>query len=93
MILLELILFIVAGTICFIISKVVEWIENKFPPKKQPVRIKARHRGQIKADLDNLYRSYQQGILDEAQYLDQSDELIDQLSELVHKKSYKDLVS
>ncbi|WP_439581893.1 hypothetical protein [Dyadobacter bucti] len=88
MILLELILFIVVGTICFIISKVVEWFEYKFPPKKQPVRTKVRHRGQIKADLDVLYHSYQQGLLDETQYLDQTDELIDQLADLVHKKSY-----
>jgi hypothetical protein len=86
-ILLELILFIVAGAICFIASKVLDWFETKFPPKKRPVPVRKRHRREIKADLDVLYHSYQQGLLDEAQYLDQSDELIDQLADLVHGKS------
>lgn len=83
MLLLELLLFIFIGTFVFIISKIAEWIEVRFPPKqKQP---RPRRRREIKADLDVLYRSYQQGLLDEAQYLDQSDELIDQLAELTYK--------
>lgn len=84
MILLELILFIVAGTIVFIVSIIYEWVESKFPATKQPEKVRVRHKREIKADLDVLYHSYQQGLLDEAQYLDQTDELIDQLADLVH---------
>jgi hypothetical protein len=75
----------VAGTIVFIVSLIFEWFETKFPPKKKPVPIKVRHKREIKADLDVLFRSYQQGLLDEAEYLDQTDELIDQLADLVHE--------
>ncbi|KAA6438330.1 hypothetical protein FEM33_16680 [Dyadobacter flavalbus] len=77
--LLELLLFIFIGTFVFIVSKIAEWIEMQFPRKQKPPR--PRRRREIKADLDVLYRSYQQGLLDEAQYLDQSDELIDQLAD------------
>jgi hypothetical protein len=86
-ILLELILFIVAGTLCFIISRIADWIEARYPSKPQPVRMPRRHRGRIKADLDLILQSYQQGLLNEEQYLDQTDELIDQLAELLHEKS------
>lgn len=80
MLLLELLLFIVIGTFVFIVSKIAEWIEAQFPRKPKPPR--PRRRREIKADLDVLYRSYQQGLLDEAEYLDQTEELIDQLAEL-----------
>ncbi|TLV03924.1 hypothetical protein [Dyadobacter luticola] len=79
----ELLLFIVAGTFVFMISKIAEWIEVKFPPKPKPPR--PRRRREIKADLDVLYHSYQQGLLDEAAYLDQTDELIDQLAEITYR--------
>ena len=82
MLLFELLLFIVVGTFVFIISLIAEWVETKFPPKIKPPRPKRRR--EIKADLDVLYRSYQLGLLDEADYLDQSDELIDQLAELTY---------
>lgn len=81
--LFELLLFIVAGTLAFIVSKIADWIETQFPPKAKPPR--PRRRREIKADLDVLYQSYQHGLLDEADYLDQSDELIDQLAELTYK--------
>ncbi|MEO6286924.1 MAG: hypothetical protein ABIN80_05640 [Dyadobacter sp.] len=81
MLLIELLLFIVVGTFVFIVSKIAEWIEEQFPPKVKPPRPKSRR--EIKADLDVLYRSYQKGLLDEAEYLDQTDELIDQLAEHV----------
>jgi hypothetical protein len=81
--LFELLLFIVAGTFVFVVSKIAEWVETQFPAKEKPPR--PRRRREIKADLDVLYRSYRQGLLDEAQYLDQTDELIDQLAELTYK--------
>ncbi|GGB96395.1 hypothetical protein [Dyadobacter sediminis] len=83
MLLLELLLFIFIGTFVFIVSKIAEWIEIHYPAKQKPPR--PRRRREIKADLDVLHRSYQQGLLDEAQYLIQSDELIDQLAELTYK--------
>lgn len=82
MLLLELLLFIVAGMFAFTVSKIAEWIETQFPPKEKPPR--PRRRREIKADLDVLYSSYRQGLLDEAQYLNQTDELIDQLAELTY---------
>lgn len=85
MLLLELLLFIVAGTFVFIISKIAEWIGARFPrPVTKP---RSRGRREIKEDLDVLFRSYQQGLLDEAEYLDQTDELIDQLADLTCKDS------
>ncbi|KQS30755.1 hypothetical protein [Dyadobacter sp. Leaf189] len=83
MILLELILFIVAGTICFIVSQILNWIDERYPPAPRTPR---KRRGKIKADLDMVLHSYQQGLLNEEQYLDQTDELIDELAELMHKK-------
>jgi hypothetical protein len=88
--LFELLLFMVAGTFVFILSKIAEWIETQFPAKKKPPRPKRRR--EIKADLDVLYHSYTAGLLDEAQYLDQTDELIDQLSELTYKNPQERLV-
>jgi hypothetical protein len=81
--LFELLLFIAVGTFVFILSKIADWIEERFPPKPKPPR--PRRRRDIKADLDVLYHSYQQGLLNEAEYLDQTDELIDQLAELTQK--------
>ncbi|WP_439554929.1 hypothetical protein [Dyadobacter sp.] len=86
MILLELILFIVAGTICFIVSQILNWFDEKYPSKKEYVVPPRLRRGKIKADLDMILHSYQQGLLNEEQYLDQADELIDELADLLHKK-------
>ncbi|MCE7063899.1 hypothetical protein [Dyadobacter sp. CY326] len=83
MLLIELLLFIVAGALAFIGSMIVEWIEIHFPRKEKSPR--PRRRREIKADLDMLYHSYRQGLLDEAQYLAETDELIDQLAELTYK--------
>ncbi|QRQ99834.1 hypothetical protein [Dyadobacter sandarakinus] len=80
MLLFELLLFIFTGTFVFIVSQIADWIETQFPPKARPPR--PRRRREIKADLDVLYRSYQQGLLEEAEYLYQTDELIDQLAAL-----------
>jgi hypothetical protein len=73
----------VVGTLVFLVSKIADWLETQFPAKVKPPRPKSRRR--IKADLDVLYHSYSQGLLDEAQYLDQTDELINQLAELTYK--------
>ena len=83
MLLFELLLFIVTGTFVFLVSRIAEWVETLLPPKKKPPR--PRRRREIKADLNVLYRSYTEGLLDEAQYLDQTDDLIDQLAELTYK--------
>lgn len=90
MLLIELLLFIAAGTFAFIISKIAEWIETLFPPRERLRR--PRRRREIKADLDVLYRSYSKGLLDEAQYLDQSHDLIDQLAEQTYKGRQERLV-
>ena len=83
MLLFELLLFIFVGTFVFIVSEIVCWFEAQFPAKQKPPRPKRK--SEIKADLDVLYQSYQKGLLDEVTYLDQTDELIDQLAELTYK--------
>ena len=84
MLLFELLLFIAIGTFVFILSKIAEWVEAQFPPRTRMPR--PRRKREIKADLDVLYQSYQQGLLNEAEYLDQTDELIDQLAELTYSE-------
>lgn len=80
MLLYELLLFIAAGTLAFIVSEIATWVETQFPAKEKPVRRKRKR--EIKADLDVLYHQYRQGVLGEAEYLDLTDHLIDQLAEL-----------
>jgi hypothetical protein len=83
-ILLELLLFIAVGAVSFIVSRIMDFFGEKFPASRRPPRVRLRHRGDIETDLDMTFLAYKQGLLNEEQYLDQTDELIDQLADLLY---------
>ena len=89
MILLLLLVTIAFGTGIFVISQIVDWIKMELTSYQslynQP--LERRCRKHIKKDLDKLIMRYKSGAIDEREFSDQTDELIDELADNIHTHS------
>ena len=88
MILEILLLMIVLGSGIFIVSQAIDRHQEKLGPKKcvLNVRHKKRSRRQIEKDLDWLLLQKRQDVIDEKEFCNQADQLIDELVDSYHIK-------
>lgn len=84
MILIELLTMLSIGVVSFLIASGLE-MGKQNAARTLPNHLHGRNRASVESDLDGLLLRYNQGLLSEKQYGEQSDALIDQLADLLHE--------
>lgn len=84
MILIELLIMLSIGVFSFLIANGLE-MGKQNAARGRHNYLNGRSRASVESDLDGLLIRYNQGLLSEKQYGEQSDALIDQLADLLHE--------
>ena len=89
MLLLDLLGVLILGLTCCLVSHILDVLRPVFRYVGQHIRknpSQKRRRMQITNELDELLSMHEIGLLDEQEYFDQANELIDQLADMLHSR-------
>ncbi|OJV19760.1 MAG: hypothetical protein BGO21_22120 [Dyadobacter sp. 50-39] len=86
MILIDLLIMLSIGVVFSVVANHVEIGRQNVVSGGQE-HLHHRSRNKVESELDGLLILYNQGLLSEKQYGDQSDALIDQLADILHEEA------